>query len=506
MKICVIIPREDASQQAGVRIRYNRIRDHLAKRGDSIRVETFEAFTGSVPVEDDVYIFSKCYDVRAPLLEQILKSSGKTIGIDLFDDYFSQSHDSRLDRFRDSLNEHVGIIDFILCSTPKMADVARRLAHGLPVHVMNDPAPDMDASGLNILLRDKLDLLLETRTLKVCWFGMGDNPHYPVGLADLTAFGHKLTALERSGFEVRLAIRTNARALTTDMLARLRRLPVPYSLDEWSVESEALLLQDSLACFIPTNGQNFSTAKSLNRALTALSHGTQVLSAGFPLYAPLSPFIYRDAADLLADIESRTLALRPETLGELSSLFDCVGTIGHEASALLRFLEGLPVANPPRAARPERFAVVHGTRSGEALHAFASATGAITVASPYCTDGWNFDVVCRFAANAARIEVFVSERIMAELPVETAARCASPETFGARRFRAVRWPDEMLAVVSATTQKDMTALDLMTGYRPVMRKVETVISWLFPGITCLFSERSVFPYTARGRPELESEH
>jgi hypothetical protein len=506
MKICVIIPREDASQQAGVRIRYNRIRDDLAKRGDSIRVETFEAFTGSAPVEDDVYIFSKCYDVRAPLLEQMLKHAGKTIGIDLFDDYFSQSHDSRLDRFRQSLDEMTGIIDFVLCSTPRIAEVARGLAHGLPVHVMNDPAPDMDANDLSILLRDKLDQLLETRKLKVCWFGMGDNPHFPVGLADLTAFAHKLAALERSGFEVSLAIRTNARALTTDALARLRRLPVPYSLDEWSVESETLLLRDSIACFIPTNGQNFSTAKSLNRALTALTHGAQVLSSGYPLYTPLSPFIYRDPADLLADIERRTLALRAETLGELGSLFDSVGNIGQEASAFLRFLKGLPVANPPGIARPARFAVVHGTRSGEALHAFASATGAITVASPYCADGWNFDVVCRFAANAARIEVFISEQAMAELPAEVAARCALPETFGARRFRSVRWPDEMLAVVSATTGKDMTALELMTGYKPVMRTVEAVIGRLFPGVTCLFSERSVFPYTVRGFPELESEH
>lgn len=505
MKICVIIPTEDSSQQAGVRIRYNRIEPDLAARGDHIRVATLQAVSGSSPLSDDIYIFSKCYDARAPLLAQALKGAGKIIGIDLFDDYFSQRHDSRMLRFSHWLDEMTDSIDFVLCSTPAMAQVASRRARRLPVHVMNDPAPDLDPERLKKVLRDKIDAAVEMRRIKVCWFGMGDNPHFPVGLADLVAYSHKLTELEASGYDVSLAIRTNARALTAETLAKLRRIPVPYSLDEWSVESEALLLDDSIACFIPTNGQNFSVAKSLNRALTALTRGTQVFSVGHPLYAPLDPFIYREASTLVTDVEQRTLALRPDTVKDLGTLIDRLGNIRREASSLLEFLNALPSPTLRPTSGTAKLAVIHGVRSIDAINIFAGASGAITVASPYCTESWSFDVVCRFAANATRMDVLVSEQVMLQLPQAMIAGSSSPQTLGTKRFRSVNLRADMLTVASALSGRNMTMIDVMAGYRPVMRTVEAIVGHLFPGITCVFSERGVFPYAVRERPTFENE-
>lgn len=506
MRICVIIPSIDASQQAGVRIRYNRIEEDLATRGSNLRVVPLSDFMGLNAFADDIYIFSKCYDARALLLAQTLKQAGKLTGIDLFDDFFSQSTDSRIMRFRQWLEDMTGCIDFVLCSTPAMANVANGLCHGLPVHVMNDPAPAINVETLQATLRRKIDRAVEERKVRICWFGMGDNPHFPVGLADLVAYCHKLTELEASGYDVSLAIRTNARALTAETLAKLRRIPVPYSIDEWSVETEALLLDQSLICFIPTNGQNFSVVKSLNRALTALTHGAQVFSAGYPLYAPLSPFIYRDAAAIVSDLANKALVLRPETVDQLGRLIDAIGNIRHEASAFVQFLQDLSPVSVPTSRDKPGFAVVHGFRSIEAVHDFGHAAGAITVAGPYCNDVMNFDVVCRFASNTSRIEVLVSERLLPTLPDALVARSAMPQTIGAWKFRSIRLPAEALAVVSASQGKDMSVLDVMAGYPHVMQTVETAVQTLFPGIRCVISDRSVYPYAVRERPATRNEH
>ena len=79
----------------------------------------------------------------------------------------------------------------------------------------------------------------------------------------------------------------------------LRRLAVPYSVEEWSEERERLLLSRALVSFLPVNAQNFSVVKSLNRAVSALCAGCQVLSSGYPLYESLAPFVYRDPDRLL---------------------------------------------------------------------------------------------------------------------------------------------------------------------------------------------------------------
>ncbi|NSY19768.1 hypothetical protein [Neorhizobium sp. AL 9.2.2] len=504
MKICIIIPTEDVTQQAGVRIRYNRIEKALAARGDRIRVTSFQAFAQRGD-DDDVYIFSKCYDARALVLAHTLKTAGKIIGIDLFDDYFSQSRDSRMARFRHWLGEMTGWMDFILCSTPAMAKVAKALAPALPVHIMNDPAPGLDPDRLKILLRDKIEKARRTRNIEVCWFGIGDNPYFTVGLADLVAFSHKLTELEASGYEVSLAIRTNARALTVDSLSRLRRIPVPYSLQEWSVESEALLIEESLICFIPTTGQNFSTAKSLNRALTALTHGGQVLSVGHPLYAPLYPFIYRRPADLLADLEGDRLALRPQTVDDMGVLINRLGNIGAEAAALSGFLKAHRPQSSPVSVSPAKLAVVHGVRSDDDVNTSATAAGAITVASPYCRDPLSVDVLFRFVAKATRMEVLVCERTMLQLPASLVAGSGLPETVGTRRYRRLSLPANRLEVACALSGRGGSTIEIMAGYGAVLRRIEAVIAHLFPGMTCVFSEKSVFPFAVLTTPNCEVE-
>src|SRR5262249_44064800 len=141
------------------------------------------------------------------------------------------------------------------------------------------------------------------RLIQVVWFGNGSNPFFPIGLKDVVAYSWALAELNTGSFDVRLDILTDKLALTPENLARLSKLPIPYHFETWSMEAERQALERALVSFIPVNGQSFSRAKSFNRALTAISSGTQVLSPGFPLYRDLDVAIYNDPSDLLSDIE-----------------------------------------------------------------------------------------------------------------------------------------------------------------------------------------------------------
>jgi len=314
MKLCVIAPKEGYLEQAGVRIRYRRLADHLPAYGHSLELRVIDDLRGAEDLDADAYLFSKVYDARSYVVARQLRLSGKPMGVDLFDDYFSQTGDSRFTPQRRWLRAMAHWSSFVLCSTPRMKAVAGSYMPGLPAHILNDPYLRLELDRIGDTVRRNFERTLERGEIEVAWFGNGDNPHFPVGLRDVHAFGAVLARLGGTGLKVRLRLLTNLRALTADGLEALARLPVPWVMDEWSLAGEEELLRESLVAFIPVNAQPFSIAKSLNRAVSALSIGTQVLSAGYPLYEPLGEFVYRDPAALLEDFHRGTLRLREETL------------------------------------------------------------------------------------------------------------------------------------------------------------------------------------------------
>ena len=100
MKIAVLIPSEKQKEQAGVRIRYDRIAEPLKALGHSLELIPIQSLTEAQSRKHDVFLVSKCYDARAPLAAMHLAAAGKFVGVDLFDDYFSQRQDSRFIRLR----------------------------------------------------------------------------------------------------------------------------------------------------------------------------------------------------------------------------------------------------------------------------------------------------------------------------------------------------------------------------------------------------------------------
>jgi hypothetical protein len=334
MRIIVIVPSKAHKQTAGVRIRY----DRLSAAGVPIKVEAYDDLAADIFFDGDVYIFSKTYSAEAGVAARKLREMGKVVGIDLFDDYFSQLYDSRLQWSRDWLRRFGGVFDFALCSTEVIRQVAEIYMPNKPLLVLPDPFPKIDVHKMASMLVRKLSRAHQTRAIPVAWFGIGSNPYFSVGISDLAAYSSAFAELEHGSFSVNLTVLTDRLSLTANNLARLSKLPVQYKIKPWSLEAEEQVLADSLVSFIPVNGQSFSRAKSLNRALSAISAGTQVLSSGYPLYSMLDSIIYRSASALLSDIELGECRIRGGNIEEVERLIRSVSSLSETASEVLAFL------------------------------------------------------------------------------------------------------------------------------------------------------------------------
>lgn len=408
MKLCVLIPSSGYRQNAGARIRYLRMAEHLRKLGVSIDlVPVADVLQMGLP-DSDVFLVSKCFD--APTLEvmALARAKGRQVGVDLFDDYFSHVGDPRFLRTQSWLTQALSFSTFILASTQAMADIGRRLAPQLPVHILNDPCPPVDLAEMAARLEAKRAELAKGAPLRISWFGMGDNPLFPVGIADVAAFSGELAGLRRAGIPLELRISANIRSVAGEMLAALRRLPLPCSLQEWSEAGEKALLEQSHVAFLPVNAQRFSAAKSLNRALTALTSATQVLSSGYPLYRALGTFIYRDAQELIADQKSGLSRLRPETLEAFGALLAQVADPVNEAMSLAAFLRAIPVATASEVSL--RWAVLHGSGSNAGAHEFARREGFLSAGTPFSPANSDYDIKFQWDAQSGALQPFVHRR------------------------------------------------------------------------------------------------
>ena len=319
MRLAIVLPKVDVAA-AGTRIRYARLQAAFEDLGHTLTLNTLDDLIADPALTDDAYLISKIRDVRSVVLAHRLRAAGKHVGIDIFDDYYSHVDDSRFVHVRTWFDQIAPLLTFALTSTARMEMRLERLLPGLPRHRLNDPFTPWDHDSVAKRCAAAAQEARHSRTLRVLWFGIGNNPHFSVGLSDLRNYGHVLRELERAPWRVELTVLTNRRALTADILTRLARIGVATRIEIWSEAREAELLGATTLAFLPVNAQRFSTTKSLNRAVTALTAGAQVLSVGFPLYADLDPFLYRDGDAFLADLEAARLRLRAATLPSAARL------------------------------------------------------------------------------------------------------------------------------------------------------------------------------------------
>jgi hypothetical protein len=438
---------------------------------------------------DDVYLFSKCYDPQALLVADAARAAGASVGVDMFDDYFSQASDSRFSRLRLWRNAMAALSDFALSSTAHMAEVMADVAR---VHVMNDPGPPVSTDALIDAIKRKRTEALATGRVRVAWFGTGDNPYFPVGLHDVAAFAEQLAPLRCSGLECVLEILTNRRAMTVEALSRLRTLPLPYVIDEWSEEKESALLARAALCFLPVNAQPFSVAKSLNRVVTALSSGTQVLTAGYDLYHPFEPFLYRDAAAAIADLRDGRARVRPETAGRLTARLGEMASADMEGRRLADFLDALRSRRTPaalvREAGPQRI-VLHGAGVSTDAHKAARDWNAISVGSPFSTGELHYHIRLFVKPEDGLLRPYVADAARRWLGDLVTAESRPFPGLNSGRYHEVRL--QGLERVGATAPNDGSAV--VSAYRDVMRASVALLRRIFPGMPCLIAETTRLP-------------
>ena len=494
MKIRALVQSELWLDRAGVRIRYRRIAPHLERLGASITVDAIDNLEGRWLIDDDVVILSKCTDARAMLAADFLRERGIVVGIDMFDDYFSPGI-SPVHKHREFLRELAPRVDFLLCSTERMREVAGQYAPGKPCHVLNDPFDNLDEERLAGRLEEKAARARADKRIDVLWFGTGDNPTFPVGLSDLAAYSEALQSLARAGFDVRLKVLTNVSALHAQSLARLRSIGLPLTIEEWSEQAEAQALDEALVSFLPVSHQNFSIAKSLNRGVSAMTGGTQILSAGFDLYGAIGALRYRQPANLMADIDSASLRLRPQTLPLLKQCMDSLADPANEARRLRDFL--LHFRRPSLAGKtggltgPARV-VLHGNRTPHAVQVFSRGREIASVGTPFCFTARKFDIYFDFKDGIGPLEIRIGEEGAGMIApsmqsfIREVAHKERPYPF------AMDLPDDPAGQSLRLLRPHMVKgrAGQMVHYSRVMDAIEQITRRLLPGATVYRSEQA----------------
>ena len=489
MKLVVLVPSEAYRSYAGARIRYNRIAPKLARHGIDLQLADIGQFDPET-ADCDGLVISKCHDSRSLIAAATLGNRGKLVGVDLFDDYFSQDSDSRLMRYRNWLTQLAGLCDFALCSTEAMADVVPQYRSALPTHVMNDPAPGDDFGSALASAEMKAAQARDNRQIRVCWFGVGDNPYFPVGLPDLAAFGNRLAGLSRTGFDVRLTVVTNERALSADGLAMIKGLPIATEIREWSEAAEQQALQDALVAFLPVSAQPFSVAKSLNRAVTALSEGCQALSVGYPLYRALEPLIYREPAMLLSDLECGTMRFGAASEEQYRQATDACASADHEASGLAAFLSGL---TPQLRDDPRPVCLIHGHSTRQEAHHFVRQANGLSVASPYCSAALDFDVI--FQGGRSGLKMLVAKSAASRLLSDARAAATPAERRNGKRYLRIAGTGSAPGEAPQWLRWEKAPIPFqLATYRETMRRIDQGLSEAFGPCRTFISEPRRLPF------------
>jgi hypothetical protein len=496
MKIVIAVQSEAFLQSAGVRIRYRRFLSALPDYEARTEFQTVSELAERNQFPADIYIFVKCFSPEALILMAHLRSIGKTVGQDIFDDYFSQYDDARLARFRTWLLRAGPSTHFAVCTTHRMQAVLKAYLPDVPITIVEDPISQLDGAAINTLVAPKVEELKRGAPLRVAWFGIGDNPFFPVGLQDLITHSWQLGRIRDMGRPVELTILTNARALNVNALSGLRRVPVPHRIREWSEEGETKLLRDSHVAFVPVGAQSFSRAKSLNRAVSALAEGCQVLSAGYPLYAPLDDFLYRSPEELASDVGNGQLRLRPETVGAFAAR---IAEIADPQPAALAFF-GAAIAAAETVSKPKSKAVLcvlHGLDSPSSQHKLANRVGGLSVKTPFHSIKLNYNL--RFEIVDGRYRVLLDDKWTEAIDPAIPINEADSVKIESRRFISLSPEALGLGGLAPERSVDSGALPpRLAVYPGMMRQLSAACRSIFPSCNVVVSDRNIFvPVEAR---------
>ena len=503
MKIQILVRSADWLNSGGTRIRYLRLKRELNALGWKLAIDPISSINEGLRLNADIYLFSKCQDVGALMLTDMLREAGALVGFDLFDDYFS-GQESATFVHRVFQRALIGRVDFLLCSTERMSAIARDSDPQVPIHVMNDPHDPVARTIVDSSIGARLLQAQESRTLEAVWFGHGNNPVFPVGLHDVVAFGAEFQVFRQAGWQVRLKVLTNSDAIDQAVLGALQTLPAQVQVEEWSEAGEAISLDRALLAFLPVNFQNFSIAKSLNRAVSALARGAQVFSPGFPLYEALGSFIYRSGPDLVDDLARGALKLNGGSLDALAARFAKIADPAQEAIKLIHFFDGLTQRPACSVEARAMRGIIHGSSSPSSIHRLCKSLGWLSLGSPYSLYHQPFHAEIAQFEPAGSLELRVSREGYARL-ADQWRDSAQPLARSVDGYsHIVPLPDSSAGRELATATPEMwksRAARILT-FSSLMRATQEVYREVFPQTYLLVSEHEM-PLTV-AEPEREN--
>ena len=370
MRIIFIVGSPQSLTAAGVRIRYKRLQPFFHDKQFSTSIVPIQDISERDIQESDVVIISKIFSSDSLHIIALCRSFGVKVGIDLFDDYFSDYRLSVFRELRDWLELASKAADFLICSTKRMKHVASQFIQPESVHILNDTKdPQVTFSETKTLVDQKSNYMSHDKSLNILWFGIGDNPYFNVGINDLSSYSNALFQIKKLTSSINFTILTNERALSATNLAKISRLPIKPKLEIWSDFKEFEYLKNTHLAFMPVSHQNFSIAKSVNRCLTALTYGCQVLSNGYELYSDFSDLIYSSTREFATDYTNSSFKFNQHTLPVFKDIcknsYDCE----EEVTKFVHFLESKIFLRSSE--KPINFCLVK-TKSGSSKLSFKS--------------------------------------------------------------------------------------------------------------------------------------
>ena len=138
MRLVFIVPSSQWLFSAGVRIRYKRLEPFFNKNGCSVRIIPLQDLLDSDIHYADVVVMSKIFSHESIYIISVCRALGVNVGIDLFDDYFSDPRLSVFRRFHDWLELVSKTVDFAICSTDRMKSIASGFIEPGLIHKIND--------------------------------------------------------------------------------------------------------------------------------------------------------------------------------------------------------------------------------------------------------------------------------------------------------------------------------------------------------------------------------
>ena len=270
----------------------------------------------------------------------------------------------------------------------------------------------------------------------------------------------------------------------------IARIPVRATVDLWSRQGESELLERTDVCFLPVNAQAFSISKSLNRALTALASGCQVLSVGYPLYEPLGELIYREPANLISEWTRGEPRLRETSVETLEAKIDQFASPAREAREFADFLR--IISGDPAALRHDRspLALLHGFATTQAAHSAVKAAGGLSIGTSMCTQELEFDAIVALTPGR-NPSLLVATEALPKLKTGRPQRGEPALRFGGRKFFAV--PSDARTEIGEEAPAARSLPTEIALYDRLIQQAVDLVSSSFGAGTVLVSEESGLP-------------